>query len=243
MVRVAQVAFAGVALVTAAAAQDVLSIPVHADGELHPPEGSVVEPTFLVSTFAGTGEARYSGDGGQATAAQFTLPGDLAADGAGNLYVSDFHLVRRIDSTGVITSLAQLSYLLAVSADETGNVYVMVALDHWIRRTDKPGVIATIADTGERGDSGDGDIASRATLAFSSDLVASSGLAADANGNIYVADMDDHRIRFLVPGHSISVQLGSSQERVAVAVRADGVLTRDGSLLLSGSRVTATLTP
>ena len=193
----------------------------------------------VITTYAGTGEHGSSGDGGPATEATLTFPGDLAADGEGNLYVSDFNRVRRVDSAGVITTYAQFRYASAVAADGAGNVYVMEALDHRIGRIDTAGVIATIAGTGERGDSGDGGMASRATFALSSDLVASSGLVVDADGNVYVADMENHRIRILMPGFSISVQLGLSEERIAIAVSADGVLTRDGAPLVSGSLVMA----
>ncbi len=71
-----------------------------------------IDAEGMVTTIAGSGpgfyEGGYSGDGGPATEAQFAVPGSLALDGSGNLYVSDSHndRIRRIDAQGVITTVA-----------------------------------------------------------------------------------------------------------------------------------------
>ncbi len=67
-----------------------------------------VDPTGIITTFAGTGQAGHTGDGGPATAATFDYPGSLALDGAGDLYVSDWQSgnVRVIGTNGIVRTIA-----------------------------------------------------------------------------------------------------------------------------------------
>ena len=65
-----------------------------------------VDGAGTITTFAGTGEQGFSGDGGPATSARLTAPTGLAIDGRGNLYVADFAAVRKIDRSGRITTVA-----------------------------------------------------------------------------------------------------------------------------------------
>lgn len=67
-----------------------------------------ITPAGIITTIAGTGVAGFSGDGGLATAAQLREPSDVAIDRTGNIYISDTgnHRVRRIDTSGVITTFA-----------------------------------------------------------------------------------------------------------------------------------------
>lgn len=67
-----------------------------------------IAPNGAVTTVAGTGQAGYSGDGGPAVAARLNRPGALAVDPDGNLYIADTwnHLVRRVDPSGTISTVA-----------------------------------------------------------------------------------------------------------------------------------------
>lgn len=67
-----------------------------------------VTPAGVVSAFAGTGTAGYSGDGGPATSAELNGPSDVIIDGAGYAYISDTNnnVVRRVDTSGIITTYA-----------------------------------------------------------------------------------------------------------------------------------------
>jgi len=162
------------------------------------------------SVFAGTGTSGYSGDGGQAAAAEFSYPADIAVDGADNLYIADRgnHCVRYIDvTTGVITTYAgsgtngfagdggaataaELSYPAGVSIDTSGNLLIADRNNQRIRRVDVgTGDISTIAGTGTAGYAGDGGLATAARLSFP---VAT---AVDSAGNIYIADSGSNRIR------------------------------------------------
>ncbi len=170
-----------------------------------------VDSTGTITTIAGTGEQGFSGDGGPATEAQLSSPTDLAADGAGNLYVAEQsnHRVRKVDSTGTITTVAgtgeggysgdggpateaQLSDPVGVAVDGTGSLYI-ASFHHRVRKVDSTGTITTVAGTGEQGYSGDGGPATEAQLFYSY------GLAVDGADRLYIADLGNHRVRILVP--------------------------------------------
>jgi sugar lactone lactonase YvrE len=65
-----------------------------------------VDASGTVTTFAGTGEQGFSGDGGPATSARLTAPSGIAVDARGNVYLADFAAVRKIDRSGRITTVA-----------------------------------------------------------------------------------------------------------------------------------------
>src|SRR5829696_7771056 len=120
-----------------------------------------VDKEGVITTFAGTGEDRSSGDGGPATSAQLRDPGGLAFDAAGNLYVADYTSVRKIDPSGTITTVAgsgQLGFsgdggpateakLTAydVALDHKGNIYICDLENQRIRKVDRDGIIHTVA--------------------------------------------------------------------------------------------------
>ena len=133
-----------------------------------------VDPTGTITTIAGTGESGFGGDDGPATQAQLSSPYSVAVDGAGNLYIADQrnHRIRKVDSLGVITTLAgtgaagfsgdggaanqaQISSPSGVVVDSAGNLYIADTNNQRIRKVDSTGTITTIAGTGEGGDGGD----------------------------------------------------------------------------------------
>jgi hypothetical protein len=71
-----------------------------------------ITPAGIISTFAGTGTAGYSGDGGAATSAQLNSPTDVILDGAGFVYISDTanNVVRMVDNKGIISTYAGQYY-------------------------------------------------------------------------------------------------------------------------------------
>lgn len=166
----------------------------------------------VVSTFAGNGNAAYSGDGGPANQASFSSVLGLTKDVFGNIYITDNgnHRIRKIAaSTGIVTTVAgtgvagfsgdkgpatqaQVKSPFGITTDAAGNIYFTESFGSYrIRRINiATGIIETIAGTGVQGFSGDGGQAINATFG---DL---NGLVIDPTGtNLYVADLTNHRIR------------------------------------------------
>ena len=162
----------------------------------------------IISTIAGTGFNGYSGDGGQAIEAQLYFPRSLTTDSAGNLYIADSsnHRIRKITPEGIISTIAgtgingysgdggqaaqaQLSYPYGLNMDNTGNLYIADSSNHRIRKIIPEGIISTIAGTGVNGYSGDGGQATQAQLSYPK------GLTSDIDGNLYIADSSNSRIR------------------------------------------------
>lgn len=172
-----------------------------------------VDPNGIISTFAGTGTAGFSGDGGQATAAQLNNPIGLAFDSAGNLYICDTgnSRIRKVNTAGIITTIAgngtfgfsgdggpavnaSLWANVRVALDVRGNLFIADQNNHRIRKIDTAGIITTVAGSGPVGPtsgafSGDGGPATSARFQHPT------ALAVDAAGNIYVSDQLNRRVR------------------------------------------------
>ena len=165
-----------------------------------------VDAEGTITTVAGTGDRGFSGDGGPATEAGLD-PRAVAVDGAGNLYIVDYdnRRVRRVDAEGTITTVAGTGDRgfsgdggpateagldpRAVAVDGAGNLYIADYVNHRVRRVDFAGTIATVAGTGAEGFGGDGGPATQAELA------GPVGLALDGQGNLYIADGGNSRVR------------------------------------------------
>ena len=139
---------------------------------------------WTISTFAGTGVAGFSGDGGPATAAQITDPYGVVRGPDGAIWFCEHagHRIRRIAPDGTISTIAgtgQKGYTgdggLATQAtfnlphelrfDSAGNLYVADTGNNAVRRIEiKTGIITTFAGTGKKGESGDGGPANQASL-------------------------------------------------------------------------------
>ena len=178
-----------------------------------------------ITTFAGTGVPGFSGDGGPAVQAQLNLPGDVAVDGAGNVYVADTnnHRIRKVDPSGTTATIttiagteesgfsgdggaavqAQLNLPHGVAVDGSGNVYIADTNNHRIRKVDPSGTTATIAGTGVSGFSGDSGAAVQAQLNLPH------GVAVDGSGNVYIADTNNHRIRKVDPSGTTATIAGT----------------------------------
>lgn len=184
-----------------------------------------VDRRGLITTFAGTGEHGFSGDGGPATAAALDGPYGLDVDAAGNVFVADSgnFRIRRIDPTGTITTVAgdgypgfagdggpavraALAYVTDVAVDDAGRLYISDTNNNRIRLVDRRGVIITIAGTGQFGFSGDGGPGANAALN------GPTSVAVDPAGAVYVADVGNHRIRRIDPSGRISTFAGTGED-------------------------------
>lgn len=163
----------------------------------------------IIITIAGTGVAGYNGDNIAATSSQLNFPYGLTLDATGNLYVADGHnhRIRKINTAGIITTVAGTGIqgyngdnIQATSAnlntpqgfaiDASGNLYISDSYNNRIRKVNKnTGVITTIAGTGSAGYNGDNITA---TLAQVNNSV---GITFDQAGNLYIADIGNHRVR------------------------------------------------
>jgi len=173
-----------------------------------------IDPDRKITIVAGTGVPGTAGDGGPATQAQLNSPHRMALDPQGRLVFADegSHRIRRIEKDGTLVTIAgsgvmgfsgdggpavaaALSGPGAIAFDPAGNLLIADSNNNCIRRVTADGVIQTIAGKGgpDYGDSGDGGAALEAELDYPY------GLYVDAQGNIFVSDRGNHRVRVLKP--------------------------------------------
>ncbi len=222
-----------------------------------------VSPAGMISTVAGDGFSlfgigRFFGDGGPATLASLNFPSNVTFDASGNLYIGDTgnQRIRKVSPAGIITSVAgngvkdfsgdsgpaasaSLSEPSSASPDAAGNLYIADTGNKRIRRVSPAGNIVTVAGSGNFGFSGDGGPATGASL-FSP-----SGVAADAAGNLYVADTGNQRIRKVDPrgiittvaGNGIKAFSGDGGPAAAASLAAPNGLAADavGNLYVADS--------
>jgi uncharacterized protein (TIGR03437 family) len=188
-----------------------------------------VSPGGIITTVAGTGVARFSGDGGPATAASFYAPRDVVPDSTGSLFIADWgnNRIRKVDSNGIISTIAgngayrfsgdggpatsallQLAFptevfVVGVAVDALGNLYLADCNNHRVRRVGADGIINTVAGNGTAGFSGDGGPAVNAQIGYPK------GLAVDGNRNLYIADRWNGRIRKVSPDGIIATAAGT----------------------------------
>lgn len=180
-----------------------------------------VTPDGTIHTVAGIGTQGYSGDNGPATSAQFHLPTDVAMDAEGNLFIADSHnsSIRKVTPDGVISTVAgngtagfsgdggpatsaQLYGPVGVAVDIAGNLFIADSYNSRIRKVTPEGMISTAAGNGTAGFSGDGGPATSAQLYQPSDV------AVDFEGNLFISDLVNHRIRKVTPDGVISTVAG-----------------------------------
>ncbi|MEI6395913.1 MAG: cadherin-like beta sandwich domain-containing protein, partial [Verrucomicrobiota bacterium] len=141
-----------------------------------------------------------------------------AVDASGNVYVADYNnnRIRKVTRLGVVTTLAgftggyldstgtgaQFNNPAGVAVDGSGNVYVADMSNHRIRKVTAGGVVTTLAGSGAAA-FGDGT-GTGAKFSYPT------GVAVDASGNVYVADMGNQRIRKVTAGGVVTTFAGAS---------------------------------
>jgi trimeric autotransporter adhesin len=172
-----------------------------------------------LSVIAGAGQG-FGGDGGSATAALLRYPYGVAVDAAGNVYIADGgnQRIRKIGRDGIIRTVAgtgsstyngdgiaataaNLNGPRSIAVDSAGALYIAEYGNHRIRKIAADGTIGTIAGTGTNSTSGDGGLATKATLQYPI------GLTLDAAGNLYFSDM--YRIRKISTDGTIQTVAGT----------------------------------
>ncbi len=175
----------------------------------HNSQVRVVRGSGVIEGFAGIARAGpAAGDGGPAVRATLDWPAGLAIDSGGNVYITDQfnNRIRRVSPDGIIRTfagngaaaysgdggpavLASLNHPADVAVDARDNVYIADQNNHRIRRVTPDGVITTVAGTGAAGFSGDDGPATQAALNRPS------GVAVDRDGNLYISDHGNSRLR------------------------------------------------
>jgi hypothetical protein len=179
-----------------------------------------VSPAGIITTVAGT-TSGLSGDGGPATAAQLAAPTGVAVTPDGGYLIADQnnHRVRRVSSTGTITTVAgstlgmsgdggpataaQLAAPSGVAATPDGGFLIADQNNQRVRYVSPTGTITTVAGT-TVGLSGDGGPATAAQLSFPF------GVAVTADGGFLITDRGNHRVRRVSPTGTITTVAGTS---------------------------------
>jgi hypothetical protein len=173
----------------------------------------------------------FSGDGGQATAAELSDPWGVIFDAAGNLYITDAgtSVIRKVNTAGIISTVAgngtmgfsgdggqatatELNQPVGIILDASGNLYFADNQNSRIRMINTSGIISTIVGNGTAGYSGDGG------QATSAKINRPWGITFDAVGNLYIADEGNNVVRKVTNvGQATGIeQVASINERLSV---------------------------
>jgi hypothetical protein len=204
-----------------------------------------ITPDGRIVTVAGNGSNTFSGDGGPAVHAGLEALGDIAVLPDGGFLVIDGDRVRRVDSAGIITTVAGTGRSgfsgdggpasrarLSIGNDATLSAGGLAALpgggflvaddgNHRVREVDPGGLIHTVAGDGRQGASGDGGPATRARL------TAPLGLLTNADGSWLVGDVNG-TIRRVAPDGTISTVVGSRRGALMLTGHGIGIFNGEG---------------
>ncbi len=193
----------------------------------------VVMPVYMyaqnITTFAGTGSSVFSGEGVPATSAGIPDPIGGFFDRYGNYFFADglsSNRIRKINISGIITTVAgngsgglgadgiaatasAFNFPNSIKLDTSGNMYIVDGGNHRVRKVNAAtGIVSTIAGMGSGGFSGDGGVATLAKLYNPQDI------CIDNQGNLYIADYWNNRIRKIDPSGVITTFAGGGTSGV-----------------------------
>ena len=179
-----------------------------------------VDTNGIITTIAGRGTGGYSGDGGAATNATMNYPNAVSLDASGHLFIAADRRIRKVDTNGIITTVAGNGTIGSYgfygdgnpatnasvnpsgeAVDASGNIYITVYTSQFpstavynsrLRKVDLTGIITTMAGNDFSGYSGDGGPSTNATLNEPS------AVAVDSFGNVFIADRQNQSIRKII---------------------------------------------
>jgi sugar lactone lactonase YvrE len=194
-----------------------------------------ITPAGVTTTLAGSAPNEGSVDGNGA-AARFFFPAGVAADSAGNLFVTDGkNTIRKVSPSGAVSTFAGTAGTTGsadgtgaaasfknpngIAVDGAGNIVVADSFNQTVRRISPTGVVTTLAGSAGAVGSADGNGAA-ARFNFLH------GVAVDDAGNVYVSDRGNHLIRKISPSGDVSTIAGApgtagSTDGVGAAARFD----------------------
>jgi Bacterial Ig-like domain (group 3) len=202
-----------------------------------------ISPSGIISTIAGTGDTIYNGEGIDATAANFFYPSAIAIGGDGSIYVGDAGnaIVRKITPDGKINTIAgtpnsagysgdggaataaQLNSICSIALDSAGNVYFCDGANNRVRKISADGIIYTIVGNGVNANSGDGGLASQASIN------GPHGAFVDSDGSVLISSYSGGVVRkIFAPSLSLSASATVPQPGQSVTFTAqlvDATLT------------------
>ncbi|WP_299058008.1 T9SS type A sorting domain-containing protein, partial [uncultured Polaribacter sp.] len=200
-----------------------------------------ITPEGEVTTFAGDGEsANIDGTG---TSASFTSIEGMAIDLEDNIYTSDSdYKIRKITPEAVVTTftgssveggntdgaanVSRFNSPKGLVLDAQGNLFVADAANHSIRKITSDGTVSTLAGNGEIGnDDGLGSLAS-----FNNPT----GLAIDADNNLYVTDTDNRLIRKITPEGLVTTIVGNGNDEGENGVGLSASLRHPSEIVFDG---------
>jgi sugar lactone lactonase YvrE len=218
----------------------------------------------LIYNFAGNGTLGYSGDGALATNAEMGNIFGLATDPSNNLYLSDdletdttSQARIRIISNGIINTFAgngnigasgdggpataaELNFPAGLRTDSTGNLYITEVYNNNIRKVSNGKIAAVAGNSNNMGFGGDGGAATNASLNNPN------GVAVDSHGNIFIADVNNNRVRMVsastgfistIAGNGDPGYSGDGGPAISAELSGpwDVVVTSTGSVLVADS--------
>ena len=167
-------------------------------------------------TLAGSASNSGSSDGTNSSA-RFTQPKNLAADNAGNVFVVDGSVIRKVTAEGIVTTIAGTAGVsgsadgqgtnasfnnpIGIAIDQSNNLYVADFMNSTIRKITPGGMVSTFA--GLAGNNGSVD-ANGTSARFYFPV----GVAVSPNGNIYVSDSVNETIRQITPNGDVTTLAG-----------------------------------
>ncbi len=179
-----------------------------------------VDSSGIISTFAGSGVVGFEGDGGEATAAQFRSPQDVAFGPDGSFYISDSvnRRIRKITPDGIIQTIAgnggfgslgdggpalQASFSSpeGIDVDDAGNIYIADPIAQVVRKVDTNGIITRFA--------GGGSLNADGIPALDAQFGNPMDVSITASGAFLIPDRRANKIRMVSPNGIISTVAGN----------------------------------
>jgi trimeric autotransporter adhesin len=165
-----------------------------------------VSTSGIITTVAGNGTGGFSGDGGPATNARL-YAFNVAVDGSGNFFITDDFRIRKVSTSGIITTVAgngtggfsgdggtamnaRLDLPQGIAVDSAGNLFIADNQNHRVRKVSTSGIITTLPGT--------------------VGLAGPTGIAVDDAGNLFI--VDNYRVKKVSPNGTITTVAGNGTD-------------------------------